>query len=56
MFEIGSWVIDTKRREVVTVEKVLNDYLYIVSNDDDECYIVKECTLIKYDKHWFNDN
>jgi hypothetical protein len=60
MFDIGRWVIDTGRRESVTIEKVFEDCssgnIYLVSTDDGDCYLVKEDRLIPYNKYWFDKN
>lgn len=59
MFELGQWVIDTKKRSTGTVLAKIEgvEPLYVVEDDDtDECYIVKENRLIPYDKYWFDKN
>lgn len=59
MFDLGQWVIDTKKRTTGTVLAKIEgvELLYVVEGDDtDECYIVKENRLIPYDKSWFDEN
>ena len=59
MFELGQWVIDTKKRSTGTVLAKIEgvEPLYVVEDDDtDECYIVKENRLIPYNKYWFDEN
>lgn len=58
MYEVGRWVIDTNIKEVVTIEKVIDDCslgnIYLVSKDNGDCYLVKEDRLITYDKYYFD--
>lgn len=58
MYEVGSWVIDTNIKESVTIEKVIDNCssgnIYLVSKDNDDCYLVKEDRLIPYDKYYFD--
>lgn len=60
MFEVSNWVIDTIKKDAVTVEKVFEDChsgnIYLVSTDEGDCYLVKEDRLIPYNKYWFDKN
>ena len=55
---IGDWVIDTKRKSVVTLCGVIPGCcpeVFVVS-DDDEYYLQSEENIIPYDKYWFDNN
>ena len=57
MYDVGEWVIDTHKKDVVTVENMIKGCsgdIYIVSTNDGNCYMVKESRLIKYDKYYFD--
>ena len=56
-FDLGSWVIDTKRHDAVTVVTVLDsgtEPVYVVETDEEDLYLVKESHLIPYDKYYFD--
>lgn len=58
MYDKGEWVIDTYKKDAVTIENVIegcySGNIYMVSTDDGDCYMVKESRLIKYDKYYFD--
>lgn len=60
MFELGRWVIDTKRRIAADVCGVIPELytdrtIYILKNyNTDEYYMEDESNLIEYDKYWFD--
>lgn len=56
MFELDKWVIDTKKEDAVTVVARLDGIgeLYVLKDDDGECYIADAERLIPYDKQWFD--
>lgn len=60
-FNIGGWLIDTKKNIPVTLYNILENGvrdLYVVCDDDTkEYYITDEDNLIPYDKYyWGCDN
>ena len=57
-FMIGDTVIDTKRKEVVSICGVIEDSaptIYVVDTYE-EIYLQKEENIIEYDKYWFDEN
>lgn len=60
MFEVGKWVIDTKREIAPTICAVIPETeptIYILQDSDTgEYYIADESDLIEYDKYWFDDH
>lgn len=60
MFEVGESVIDTAKKQSVTVAAIIpspSGDLYVVSSwEPDSCYyIVDRDSLIVYDKYYFDE-
>lgn len=59
MIYVGSWAIDTKRKDTVTVVATIDGGskdLYVVETDDGDCYVISGDYLIPYDKYYFDKN
>lgn len=60
MFEVGKWVIDTKREIAPTICAVIPETeptIYILQDSDTgEYYMADESNLIEYDKYWFDNH
>lgn len=58
MFDLGQWVIDTKKQdtaEVVTILEGGTETVYVLKDDNNDFYITGESNLIPYDKYYFGE-
>lgn len=56
MFDLGQWVIDTKKQDAVEVVTILEggtETVYVLKDDNSDFYITGESNLIPYDKYYF---
>lgn len=56
MFDLGQWVIDTKKQDAVEVVTILEggtETVYVLKDDNNDLYITGESNLIPYNKYYF---
>lgn len=56
MFDLGQWVIDTKKQDAVEVVTILEggtETVYVLKDDNNDFYITGESNLILYNKYYF---
>lgn len=58
MFNLGQWVIDTKKQDTVEVVTILEggtETVYVLKDNNNDLYITGESNLISYDKYYFGE-